>query len=100
MASDPTIDQAATPEGVDSGNLPSPHLGSAILVAVFGFLPLGIIAVIQAFRAGAALRADEVARARKLATATKWWIISAVVVGLLVDLIILGAFMFLGAFGN
>jgi len=100
MASDPTIDQATIPEGVNSGSLPSPHLGWAILVAVFGFLPLGIIAIIQAFRAGAALRADEVARARKLATSAKWWIISAVVVGLLVDLVILGAFMFLGAFGN
>ena len=56
--------------------------------------------MIQAFRAGAALRADEVARARKLATSAKWWMISAVVVGLLVDLVILGAFMVLGAFGN
>ncbi len=100
MASDPIIETPSTPEIVDSGNLPSPHLGWAILVAALGFLPLGIIAVIQAFRAGAALRADEVARARKLATSAKWWIISAVVVGLLVDLVILGAFMFLGAFGN
>lgn len=100
MASDPIFDTAHTPEKVDSGKLPSPHLGWAILVSAFGFLPLGIIAVIQAFRAGAALRADEVQRARKLATSAKWWIISAVVVGLLVDLVIVGAFMILGAFGN
>ena len=100
MASDPTIDQATTPEGVFSGNSPSPHLGWAILVAALGFLPLGISAVIQAFRAGAALRADEVARARKLATSAKWWIIITAFVALLVDLVILGAFMVLGAFGN
>ncbi len=100
MASDPTFDTAPTPESVDSGNLPSPHLGWAILVAALGFLPLGIIAVTQAFRAGAALRADEVARARKLAASAKWWIIITVLVGLLVDLVILGALLFLGAFGN
>ena len=100
MASDPTIDQATTPEGVFSGNSTSPHLGWAILVAALGLLPLGIIAVIQAFRAGAALRADEVARARKLATSAKWWIIITAFVALLVDLVILGAFMVLGAFGN
>lgn len=98
MASDPTLDRTAIPEAVNSGNLPSPHLGWAILVAALGFLPLGVIAVIQALRAGAALRAAEVARARKLAAAAKRWIIITVVVALLVDLVVLGAFLFLGAF--
>ncbi|MSO27637.1 MAG: hypothetical protein EXQ60_06200 [Candidatus Nanopelagicales bacterium] len=98
MASDPTFARTAIPEAVNSGNLPSPHLGWAILVAALGFLPLGVIAVIQALRAGAALRAAEVARARKLAAAAKRWIIITVVVALLVDLVVLGAFLFLGAF--
>lgn len=100
MVIDPPIDPTGNPEAADSGKLPSAHLGWAIAVAALGFLPLGVVAIILSLRTTAALRVGDLVSARRRSKAAKGWIISAGVVAVLVDLVILAAFMFLGAFAS
>ncbi|MDA3022828.1 MAG: CD225/dispanin family protein [Actinomycetota bacterium] len=100
MTIDPIVDPEADPETAGSGQLPSGHLGWAIAVAALGFLPFGVIAIVQALRTTAALRAGDLVSARKRSRAAKRWIIGTVVVAVLVDLVILGALLLLGAFAR
>ncbi len=100
MTIDPAPDPSASPEAADSGNSPSAHLGWAIVVAALGFLPLGVIAIIQALRTTSALRAGDLVSARKRARSAKRWIIGTAVVAVLVDLAIVGSLLLLGAFAS
>jgi hypothetical protein len=102
MTNDPIVEPAADPivEPAAAAKLPSAHLGWAIAVAALGFLPLGLVAIIQALRTTAALRAGDLVSARKRSRSANRWIIGTAVVAVLVDLVILGALFLLGAFAS
>ncbi len=104
MTTDPIVEPAADPlvepGAAAAAKLPSGHLGWAIAVAALGFLPLGVIAIIQALRTTAALRAGDLISARKRSRSAKRWIIGTAVVAVLVDLAIIGSLLLLGAFAS
>jgi len=104
MTNDPIVEPAADPivepAAAGSAKLPSAHLGWAIAVAALGFLPLGLVAIIQALRTTAALRAGDLVSARKRSRSANRWIIGTALVAVLVDLVILGALFLLGAFAS
>ncbi len=76
------------------------HLGWAVASAMLCFLPLGLIAVLYALSSNKALAAGDVDRAVRKARVAKRWLVLTIVVGVIVDLILLGAFVMLGAFSS
>jgi len=76
------------------------HLGWAVASAVLCFLPLGLIAVVYAVLAHQSLAAGERAKAERQARVARRWLVAAIVVGVIVDLILAAAFVLLGAFSR
>ena len=73
------------------------HLGWAVAVTVLCFLPVGLIAVFYGLRASRAVTAGDGDRARRLARVARRWIIVTVILGVLLDLTLVGVFALLGA---
>jgi hypothetical protein len=86
---------SATPE-----RTVSTHLGWAVASAMLCFLPLGVIAVLYAVSANRALGAGDLELATRKARVAKRWVVVTIVVGVLLDLLLLGAFVLLGAFSS
>ena len=78
---------------------PASVLPWAIASAVLCFLPAGIVAVVLALRARAALEAGDAALAARRAGSARRWAITALVVGLVVDALIAAVLLLLGALG-
>jgi Na+-driven multidrug efflux pump len=76
------------------------HLGWSVASAMLCFLPLGLIAVLYAVAANKALGAGDIDRARRKAKVAKRWLVVTIVVGVLIDLFLLAAFVLLGAFSS
>ena len=76
------------------------HLVGAVLVSCLCFLPLGLIAVALAWRTAVLNREGRFERAARTSRAAKAWLITALVVGVLVDLALIAALALLGAFGT
>jgi hypothetical protein len=79
---------------------PRTHLVWAILVTCLCFLPLGLIAIAYAWRTSVLIGRGDLERARRTSRAAKGWAITALVVGILVDAILIAALALLGAFGS
>lgn len=78
-----------------------PHtwLWPSLLAAIFLFLPLGLVAVIYALRAQSAQAAGDDTAFRAAATIARRWLLAAVVIGVLLDLLLISALFLLGAGG-
>lgn len=72
----------------------------AIAVTALCFLPLGLVAVAYCLRATAAADRGEQARALRSLHVARRWVVAAIVVGLVVDLLILAVLLLLGAFAR
>lgn len=79
---------------------PRTHLVWAVLVSCLCFLPIGLIAVAFAWRTSVLIGRGDLERARRSSRAAKGWAITALIVGILVDIVLLGALALLGAFGT
>lgn len=79
---------------------PRTYLVWAVLVTGLCFLPLGLIAVAFAWRTSVLIDRGDLDRARRTSRAAKGWAITALVVGILVDIVLLAALALLGAFGT
>ena len=77
---------------------PPTYLGWAIGVTAFCFLPFGLVAVYLGWRSAKATGNGDLARAERSSKAARCWLIAAVVVGVLLDLVIVAALGLLGAF--
>ena len=89
---------AAAPEA--SERTVRTHLGWAVASAILCFLPLGLIAVIYAVLAHQSLAAGDEAAARRRARVARRWLVAAIIVGVVVDLILGASFILLGAFSR
>ena len=79
---------------------PRTHLVWAVLVTCLCFLPLGLIAVGFAWRTSVLIGRGDLDQARRSSRAAKGWAITALIVGIVVDIVLLGALALLGAFGT
>ena len=77
---------------------PPTYLGRAIVSTAFCFLPFGLVAVYLGWRSAKATGNGDLARAERSSKAARCWLIAAVVVGVLLDLVIVAALGLLGAF--
>lgn len=76
------------------------HLGWAVAVSVLCFLPLGLVAVVYGVRASGAVSRGEEERARGLGRVAGRWVVATVIVGILIDLMLIGVVALLGAFSS
>lgn len=79
---------------------PRSFLGWSIAAMVLCFLPFGIASAIYAVRSTAALEAGDVGLAIRRRRSAKRWAITALVTGLVIDVIIMSFLLLLGAFGS
>jgi hypothetical protein len=77
----------------------APWLG-AVLVTAFGFLPLGIFAVLMCIRSDRARAAGELAAAAAAARAARRLVWITVVVAVIVDIAVIGVLLALGGFSS
>jgi len=70
----------------------------SIMVTALCFLPLGLAAAAFCLRAARAAEGGDQDRAQRSWRAARRWVVAAIVVGLLVDLLILAVLLLLGAF--
>lgn len=75
-------------------------LWPSAIAAALCFLPLGVVAVIYGIRADAARGRGDIAAARRSARVARRWFIATVIVGVILELAILVAFLGLGAGGT
>ena len=75
-------------------------LWPSAIAAALCFLPLGIVAVIYGIRADAALGRGDYAAATRSARVARRWFVVTVVVGIIVELALVVAFLGLGAGGT
>ena len=77
---------------------PPTYLGWAIGVTACCFLPFGLFAVYFGWRSARATVRGNLVRAKGSSKAARRWLIAAVVVGVLIDLVIVASLGLLGAF--
>jgi hypothetical protein len=77
----------------------APWLG-AVLVTAFGFLPLGIFAVLMCIRSDRARVAGELAAAAAAARVARRLVWITVVVAVIVDIAVVGVLLALGGFSS
>ena len=77
---------------------PPTYLGWAIGVTACCFLPCGLVAVYFGWRSAQATVSGDLVRAEGASKVAKRWLIAAVVVGVLIDLVIVASLGLLGAF--
>ncbi len=58
------------------------HLGVAVLITIFLFTPVGIVAIVQAARAKRLVRQGAYKEGRRVSASAKWWVNVSAVVGL------------------
>ena len=80
--------------------VPRTYLGWGVASTALCFLPLGLIAVIYGLRTGRALAEDRLDDARRSSRTARRWVVVTIIVGLLVDLLLVGAMLLLGAFSS
>jgi hypothetical protein len=78
---------------------PAPWLG-AVLVTAFGFLPLGIFAVLMCIRSDRAQAAGDLPAAESAAKSARRLVWITVVVAVIVDIAVIGVLLALGAFSS
>jgi hypothetical protein len=77
---------------------PPTYLGWAIGVTACCFLPCGLVAVYFGWRSAQATVSGDLAWAEGASNVARRWLIAAVVVGVLIDLVIVASLGLLGAF--
>ena len=77
---------------------PPTYLGWAIGVTACCFLPCGIVAVYFGWRSAQETVSGDLVRAEESSKSARRWLIAAVVVGVLTDLVIVASLGLLGAF--
>ncbi len=90
-------EQPATATGW-KGEAPPTYLGWAVAVTALCFLPFGLVGAFYGWRSAKAADIGDGPMAERYSKVARRWIITAVVCGLLVDLVIVGALGLLGAF--
>ena len=80
------------------GEAPPTYLGWAIAATALCFLPFGLVGAFYGWRSAKADDIGDGLMAERYSKVARRWIITAVVCGLLVDLVIVGALGLLGAF--
>ena len=80
------------------GEAPPTYLGWAIAATALCFLPFGLVGAYYGWRSAEAANIGDGPKAERYSKVARRWIITAVVCGLLVDLVIVGALGLLGAF--
>lgn len=88
------------PDTAEATQVPRTHLLGAVLVTCLCFLPLGLVAVVFAWRTSRLNEAGEFDRARRSSRAAMGWLIATIVVGVLLDVTLGAALALLGAFGS
>jgi len=76
------------------------HLGWAVASAILCFLPLGLVAVVYAVLAHQSLALGDWATAERRARVARRWLVAAIVVGIVIDLVLAATFVLLGAFSR
>jgi len=84
----------------DPAGPPRPGWPWVIAVSALCFLPFGLAAAYFAWRTDQALAAGDEMAARGSARAARVWTITAAVTGVVLNALILGTFVLLGAFGR
>ena len=79
---------------------PRAYLGWSLAATVACFLPLGLVAVYYGLRTNSAVLDGRPAEASRDSRRARRWLVATVLVGLLVYLILVGAFVMLGAFSS
>jgi hypothetical protein len=82
------------------GRTPRTYLGWSVAATVLCFLPLGLIAVVYSLRASSALADGRHAAAARAGRVARRWLVSAVIVGVVVDLVIVASLLLLGAYST
>ena len=80
------------------GEAPPTYLGWAIAATALCSLPFGLVGAYYGWRSAEAANIGDGLMAERYSKVARRWIITAVVCGLLVDLVIVGALGLLGAF--
>lgn len=78
--------------------VPPTYLGWAIGVTAFCFLPFGLVAVYFGWRSAQATSGGNLPEAGRCSSLARRWLIAAMVVGVLIDLVIVASLGLLGAF--
>ena len=81
-----------------AGEVPPTYLGRAIAATACCFLPLGLVAVYFGWRSAKATASGDLAGAAQSSKVARRWLIAAVIIGVLLDLLIVVALGLLGAF--
>lgn len=87
-------------EAVPASDAPPTYLVGSIIATCLCFLPLGLVAVVFAWRTSALNAAGDPDRASRASRSARRWLIATVAVGVVVDLILASALALLGAFGT
>ena len=90
-------DQPTTATRPD-GEAPATYLGWAIAATALCFLPFGLLSAYNGWRSARATQIGDGSAAAAYSKRARRWLIAAVVIGLLLDLVIVGALGLLGAF--
>lgn len=77
---------------------PATYVGWAIATTACCFLPFGLVAVYLGWQSAEATGNGDLVRAGRSSTLARRWLIAAVVVGVLIDLVIVASLGLLGAF--
>ena len=80
------------------GEAPPTYLGWAIAATALCFLPFGLVGAYYGWRSAEAANIGDGPKAERYSKVARRWIITAVISGLLLDLVIVGALGLLGAF--
>jgi hypothetical protein len=80
------------------GEAPPTYLGWAIAATALCFLPFGLVGAYYGWRSAEAANIGDGPKAERYSKVARRWIITAVIIGLLLDLVIVGALGLLGAF--
>ena len=86
--------------GATPDEAPRTYLGWSLAMTVLCFVPLGLVALYHGWRTAQAIEAADAGTAAQQSRRARRWLIATVIVGALVDLVLLVAFVLLGAFAT